>query len=105
MGLPPIKGLPTTKKADSSERREAVRFCDKCGQEGQVISNQTGIHVFCNPCKRWWPISSSPLSGTALPTPVRGMSKMTLVEPDWNMAFEPSTGDVSSEQVGPKKLG
>lgn len=104
MGLPP-KGLPPVKRIASEDNREAVRFCSQCKQEGRVISNQYGIHIYCNTCKKWWPISSSPLTSTALPSPMRGLSKVTLVEPDWNMAFEPSSGDVTNEQVGPKKPG
>jgi hypothetical protein len=100
-----IRGLPQVKNSAVNKSIEQVRICDKCHQEGQVISNSSGINVFCNTCKRWWPISSTPLSASIPPQMGRGLSKMTWVEPDWNMADDPSTGDVTNEQIGPKKHG
>jgi len=65
-----------------------ARICQKCGKEGRVISNNHGVFVKCYPCNVFWPVSSSVLGGhdaVALP---RGLKKETLVEPNWDKAYD-----------------
>ena len=80
-----------------------ARRCEKCGKHGRVISNYTGVSVHCT-CGYSWPISSAPLSPSVPMMPSRGFSKHTLIEPDWNAAYdEPSGG--SNDSFGPKSRG
>jgi hypothetical protein len=80
-----------------------VRICQKCGREGRVVSNHNGIHIFCF-CGFSWPISSTALNPSAPLVPVRGFSKVTMVEPDFNKAFE-EIGTRQNESIGPKPRG
>jgi len=104
------KGAPTAfPKPDSipAPQRENklfnVRNCQKCGREGRVVSNTNGIHVFCQ-CGFNWPISSSALNPPAPMVPMRGLQKMTVVEPDWGKAAD-DMGVRSNDSFGPKPRG
>jgi len=103
-GLP--SGLPKVKNRYNVEETalDKARVCKKCGEEGRVVTNSMGTTVHCNTCKTFWPISSTPNVIIELPIQGRGVSKQVYVEPDWNKAFEPDDGDVTNEQVGPKRL-
>jgi hypothetical protein len=101
------KGLP---KADPTEelvetpaiRSERVRICDKCGKKAyRVSSGSSGVAAYCA-CGHWWAISSNAVGGTLPMTPARGLSKETLVEPDWDKAFEDMEG-ARNDEIGPKK--
>jgi hypothetical protein len=93
-GLPPIKSSKTKSALDRS------RICPKCEKEGRVISNSTGLSVFCNPCKWSWPISSAALDPVLPMTPARGLERKTLAEPNWDMAYEQ---DIGAEHGPPDK--
>lgn len=67
---------------------DANRTCNKCGKEGRVISNNLGVNVFCNTCKRTWPISTTPKKIDIPFTEGRGLRKMTYLEPDWDKVFD-----------------
>ena len=95
--------LPLPKTLSSSEEASAIdrrRACEKCGKDGRVVSNQYGVHVFCV-CGNDWPISSTPLRPNIQPSSARGLSKVTSVEPDWEMAFR-EIGEIPNGQIGPK---
>lgn len=99
-GLPPVDpraALPETPAIDKA------RFCDVCGKEARIVSNSEGVEAYCGPCKRHWPISSTPLSIMLLPSLPRGLEKRVLVEPEWNRAFEEERGDPLNDQIGPKR--
>ena len=95
-------GLPGIKAENLTAAREARVLCPQCGQKGRTVANSSGVNVFCNACKIHWPISGIPVAKQIPLTAPRGLSKQTLVEPDWNMATD-QIGDVSNEQVGPKR--
>lgn len=103
------KGLP---EADPTEeltqtaavRAEQTKICDKCGERAyRVASGMGGVTAYCS-CGHWWVISSRPIGGVLPVTPPRGLSKQTLVEPDWDKAFEATEGARNGE-VGPKRRG
>lgn len=102
-------GLPATDPTEeevetAAIRAEQTRICDKCGNRAQrVSSNNTGVTAYCE-CGHWWAIASRPIGGALPITPVRGLSKETLVEPDWNKAFEDTEG-VRNDEIGPKRKG
>ena len=81
--------------------RESMVHCRACGQKGRTVSNSGGVNVYCNTCKTHWPISSAPLAKEVPLSQPRGLSKVTLVEPDWGIATE-TIGDVTNDEVGPK---
>jgi len=80
---------------------EGARRCTKCGKLGRVISGNYGISVKCV-CGYQWPISSTPLNAPVPMMPDRGFRKHTLVEPDWNKAYE-DTGGGGNEPFGPQR--
>lgn len=100
-GLPPIvdvdettpETLPPVAKSHGKTNLDGNRNCPRCGEEGRPISNELGLSVFCNACKFSWPISSAPLGGVQPMTPVRGIRKKTVVEPDWDIAFDNNFGE------------
>jgi ribosomal protein L37AE/L43A len=96
------KGLPGETAVDVQAAREKMITCPKCGQKGRTVTNSSGVNVFCNKCKIHWPISSAPLAKEVPMSTPRGLRKETLVEPDWSMA-DIEIGDVTNEQVGPKR--
>jgi hypothetical protein len=79
-GAKPSRGGPTP--------WDRARQCDTCGEDGRVLSDGSGIRIFCNTCKKQWPVSSSSLRPLAIPGPGRGLSKETVVEPDWSKAYD-----------------
>lgn len=85
-----LTGLPEPEDAPEHpiQKVGAGTVCQKCGNPGRVVSNSNGVNVFCGPCKIHWPISSAPLAPTMPPIEGRGLKKRTLVDPDWNRAFE-----------------
>ena len=82
---------------------DRCRFCPACHAEARIVSNSSGITAYCGPCHTFWPIASQSSMLATPPSLPRGLSKQTLVEPDWSMALESSTGDPLNEQVGPKR--
>lgn len=80
-------GLPEPEKQKNENPLDKARFCPKCGKEGRIVSNYLGVNVYCNPCKNVWAISAPLNPVTISPANIpRGLSKITLVEPDYNMA-------------------
>jgi hypothetical protein len=117
-GLPPVEtsgketppskgksapeGLPEVKtSAHGSAGTDRARICKKCGQEARIVSNNTGVQAYCGPCKINWPISSQPYKVDLPITAGRGLRKETIVEPDWDMAFQ-DIGEPSGS-IGPKR--
>jgi hypothetical protein len=92
-------GLPPVEQHTGQSALDRNRLCPKCGKEGRTVSNSSGLSVFCNPCKFSWPISTAPLDPKEVVTAPRGLRKKTLVEPDWDMAFDENIGG----QSGPPK--
>ena len=86
-GLPPVvdKAGPTTKFDDTVRR---ASFCPRCGGEGRIVSNRLGVNAHCGPCGIHWPITNSPLQPDSPVTLPRELGKRTLVEPDWNLAYD-----------------
>ena len=101
MGNAP-KGLPQATEEDTTAARETMITCPDCGEKGRTVSNSLGVNVYCNKCKTHWPISAMPRARVVPPTMPRGLTKQTVVEPDWSLA-EAEIGDVTNEQVGPKR--
>jgi len=89
------KGLPPVPRATGSTALERNRLCPKCKEEGRTISNSLGLSVFCNKCKFSWPITSAPLDPKDELTEPRGLTKRTIVEPDWDMAWDDNIGENS----------
>jgi len=84
------EGLPEVPGAHGGDPLEKFRMCPKCGVEGTVVSNSSGVNVRCRVCKDWWPVSGSRAPDKRLPlTAPRGLSKQTRVTPDVSIAFDP----------------
>jgi len=101
-----ITGLPEPQvEVKRGERAvDKARKCKQCGKDARIVSKSGFRQAYCGPCKLTWPIGPAPdLSGPPLNMP-RGLSKQTLVEPDWNMAYE-EIGTGEDESFGPKKKG
>lgn len=94
MGEKPM-GLPPVAQATGKSALDRNRICPKCGGEGRTISNSSGLSLFCNPCKFYWPITTAPLDPKDIMTEPRGLRKKTVVEPDWDMAFDEEIGGQS----------
>jgi hypothetical protein len=95
-----ITGLPSAKATTDSPEElrlqslmDGARKCPKCGRAGRIVSNYLGINGHCGPCQIHWPITNSPLKGETVGSTPRGLSKVTSVEPDWNMALDRDIGD------------
>jgi hypothetical protein len=102
-GLPPVgeqkvdtnkpEGLPSIPESRRRSALDRLRICPKCNKEGRVVSNSLGRSVTCNPCKFSWPISTLPMDQMTKPEDtLRGLSKQTVVEPDWDMAYDDEIG-------------
>ena len=102
-GLPEFD--PTEEYAETpAVRTERVRTCDDCGnKKPRIAATSSGVTAYCS-CGKWWAISSAPIASTLPEVPPRGLSKTTLVEPDWNKAFDDTEGENHGE-VGPKRRG
>ena len=104
-----LKGLPEAEAAESDNeipaiRSAAVRTCNSCGNTNpRIASNSNGVTAYCS-CGKFWPIASGGLSRTLPESIPRGLSKTTLVEPNWDIAFE-DIGGGSNGEVGPKRRG
>lgn len=86
--LPPVQEVNKEEESHLDANVDAARNCPKCKKPGRVVSNRLGVNVHCGPCKIHWPITNAPLrpeTPSALP---RGFSKRTMVEPDWNIAYD-----------------
>jgi len=84
------EGLPEVPDKTAKDTLKDFRVCPKCGVEGTVVSNSSGVNVRCRVCKNWWPVSGSRAPDKRLPlTAPRGLSKQTRVTPDVSIAFEP----------------
>ena len=82
-------GLPDVQARKPKSNLDNSRVCEKCGNEGRVVSNDLGVNVHCNVCKRWWPISGTRAPDKRMPlTAPRGLSKQTRVTPDVSIAFD-----------------
>lgn len=90
--LTDLPDLPSENPVQKVRGIDKSRICEKCGKtekEGvRVVSKiGMGVRAYCL-CGHSWGIA---LSSPNPPIPVttgRGLSKETLVEPDWNLAFE-----------------
>ena len=99
-GLPPIDSSVAQRNTSALDRS---RMCPDCGQEVRLVSNNDGLRAFCGPCRKNWPISSTPMAVMIMPTMPRGLSKQTLIEPEWDRAMDDPQGDPLNEQIGPKR--
>lgn len=82
--------LPEAPGRVSGDPLAKFRHCKKCGVEGRVVSNSSGVKVICPVCKDWWQVSGSRSPDKRMPlTAPRGLSKQTRVTPDVSIAFEP----------------
>lgn len=102
-GLP--EADPTeTQTEDPAIQSAKVRVCNVCGKgNARISSNYSGVAAHCT-CGNSWPLASSSLAPSFPVAPDRGLSKQTLVEPNWDLAFEDLEGE-NNEQVGPKRKG
>jgi hypothetical protein len=83
-------------------RAERTKICDKCGERAsRIASNNMGVTAYCS-CGHWWAITVRPLANAMPISPPRGLSKETLVEPDWGKAYEDLEG-ADHDKVGPKQ--
>lgn len=65
------------------------RQCDRCGsKELRIGHGMQGIRAYCISCKNEWGIAATTGSRSIPTYGGRGMSKQTLVEPDWGLAYE-----------------
>jgi hypothetical protein len=85
--LPEAQTLPIPEESQSIVP-DVTRICPKCGKEAsRIVSNLLGRQAYCGPCKFDWPIG--PPVVTAMPPILgRGLSKQTVVQPDWNLAVD-----------------
>lgn len=84
--------LPPSKSTTSVDPVDANRYCPTCGAEARIVSNFDGRRAFCGPCKKDWPISGAVLE--VIPsTGARGLRKITLIEPNWEAAYEDYDSD------------
>jgi hypothetical protein len=79
--------LPEVKEKASGNPIDLGRTCPTCKGEARVVSNRNGVRAYCGPCKQDWAISG-PRDKVMPHTLPRGISKQTLVQPDWEMAYE-----------------
>lgn len=89
-----IFDLSTIKRVQKKAPVDAGRICPDCGQPARIVANSYGVQAYCGPCGKDWPISG-PRAATvqdiaAIP---RGLSKQTLVEPDFSIAYEDDEED------------
>ena len=91
--------LPDAKaKIAPRSAKEAARICEKCQSTSvRVWSDAYGQHAQCGHCKHFWGISMA--ASMIIPSQAfeRGLSKQTIVEPDWNLAFEPDIDEPDPE--------
>jgi len=89
-----IFDLPPVAKEVKRSPVDKARFCTQCGAEARIVSNRFGRTAYCGPCGTEWPISGPvvPQHAVAGYLP-RGLSKQTLLEPDYTMAFEDDEED------------
>ena len=81
--------LPESKQQADATPINNIRTCPDCGKAGRVISNSSGVNVFCNTCKKYWPLSGPRLRVDEVPHyGPRGLSKQTVVVPDLYGAFD-----------------
>lgn len=99
IGGPPT-GLPNPKATGDSVQEanlqasiDKARLCPKCSRPGRIVSNNCGVNGHCGPCQIHWPITNSPLRPEVPGSPMRGLHKVTAVEPDWGIAFDRDIGD------------
>lgn len=79
---------PKPARERSSRPIDAGRYCQKCGQEARIVSNQMGVTAYCGPCGTQWGISGPrfiPPDAVMLP---RGLSKRSSVSMDTSIAYE-----------------
>jgi len=100
-GLPPVD--ESKKVRVEANALDISRFCTTCGKEARVVANNSGTHCNCISCKKWWPISSTPKAQEIPLARGRSLRKETYVEPDWSKAFDNIDGDLTHEQVGPRR--
>jgi hypothetical protein len=99
-GLPPVDGAAFGEQKTALEKS---RVCPDCGKETRIFSNHTGVKATCNTCKKTWSISMMPMNPPVPHSPPRGLHKQTLVQPDWDKAYD-EIGESSDEDVRrPKK--
>lgn len=90
--LPPVQERTSGRDAGFDSALQKARLCPGCGKEGRVVSNRLGVNVYCGPCKRHWPVTNGPLRPETPVSVPRGFRKQTLVEPNWDLAFDDIQG-------------
>lgn len=90
------KGLPAAKNRKRETAADKMTHCPKCNNELRVVSNYLGVMAHCDPCKDFFPISSTPRRVEPVMNLPRGLHKRTMVEPDWGKAFE-DTGESGND--------
>ena len=102
-----LRGLPDVDPTETPDevptfRQEKARICDKCGnKEPRIVSNSLGVSAHC-PCGNKWAFTTRPMAPAIPMAPARGIGKQTLVEPNWDMAFE-NLGGPGNDKIGPKR--
>lgn len=93
-GIEDLPELPSVEVKPRQRALDTARKCDKCGNEDpRIVSNRDGVRAYCV-CGFNWGISLSAVSPNLPLNSGRGISKQTLVEPDWTLADE----DLDSEE-------
>jgi hypothetical protein len=88
-GLPEVAGLPDVPETQEKENPiNKGRRCPQCKKEARVVSNRSGVQAYCGPCKIDWPISSAARGAEVPLSAPRGLRKETIVEPDWDKAYD-----------------
>jgi hypothetical protein len=95
------EGLPGIPVEVQTSPLDKARFCPACHIEARIVSNYLGTNAHCPQCKNNWPITSVSQKMEIPIGPPRGISKVTLVEPDWSIAMD-NPGGSSDEQIGPR---
>lgn len=86
----PPEDLPeVTAKRAPADAVKASRICEKCSSTSvRINSTHEGRRAWCNQCGHNWGISMATSMHVRDGILSRGITKRTLVEPDWNLAFE-----------------
>ena len=92
------KDLPEVKPAAKKSVLDAARICPKCGSnEIRINSSLQDRRAFCG-CGYNWAISMPAVAIMPDRLMERGLRKETLVEPDWETAYEDLDGPNTKEE-------
>lgn len=85
----PPQSLPPVRGASTHQEQDASRVCEKCASESvRIASGFDDVRAYCRECGHSWAISLAALTTVPMATMERGFRRETLVEPDWNIAYE-----------------